>query len=80
MIYAGDFNAGFHRAFTPGADAALRGVLRLRQHQQDQARSTPSINSGHTFSTTPKFSGEYVDHVFVSKEFQVAGVEAARTQ
>ncbi len=70
MIYAGDFNAGFHRAFTPGTMLRSAGF----SDSVSISRTKPinaQYNSGHTFSTTPKFGGKYVDHVFVSKEFEV---------
>ncbi len=70
MIYAGDFNAGFHRAFTPGVLLRNLGF----SDSVSISKSKPvnaNINSGHTFSTAPRFSGDFVDHIFVSKQFQV---------
>lgn len=70
MIYAGDFNAGFHRAFTPGVmlrDLGFSDSVSVSKTKPVNAH----INSGHTFSTAPRFSGDFVDHIFVSKQFQV---------
>lgn len=70
MIYAGDFNAGFHRAFTPGVLLRNLGFSDSVSISKTKPINA-TINSGHTFSTVPRFSSDYVDHIFVSKEFQV---------
>jgi hypothetical protein len=70
MIYAGDFNAGFHRAFTPGVMLKAAGFSDSVSISKTKPINA-QYNSGHTWSTVPKFGGKYVDHVFVSKDFQV---------
>lgn len=71
MIYAGDFNSGKHRsADSPGVSMRAAGMV----DSIDVSKSDPvnaRINSGHTFATSVLASGAYVDHIFVSKDFDV---------
>lgn len=75
IIYAGDFNSGKHR----GSDSP--GVLMRGSGMVDSidiSKSDPvnaRINSGHTFSTSVLAAGDYVDHIFVSKDFKVLAWE-----
>jgi endonuclease/exonuclease/phosphatase family metal-dependent hydrolase len=72
MIYAGDFNSGVHRPRdSPGVKMRAAGfsdTVGLAKHPINA-----DINSGHTFATTVLRSGDYVDHIWVSKDFEVLG-------
>lgn len=70
IIYAGDFNAGVHRAYTPGVlmnAAGLTDAINVTTTKPINSQ----YNSGHTWSTAPKFGGKHVDHIYVSKHFEV---------
>lgn len=73
IIYAGDFNSGKHRSSdSPGFMMRGAGMV----DSIDVSKSDPvnaRINSGHTFSTSVPASGAYVDHIFVSRDFDVLG-------
>lgn len=75
IIYAGDFNSGKHRSSdSPGLLMRAAGMV----DTVDVSTSRPinaHINSGHTFSTAVLASGDYVDHIFVSKDFKVLAWE-----
>lgn len=68
MIYAGDFNSGIHRSSdSPGAKMRAAGYSDTVGLVK--APINADINSGHTFATTVLRSGDYVDHIWVSKDF-----------
>ncbi len=73
VIYAGDFNSGKHRsADAPGDMMRAAGMA----DSVDVSKTDPinaRINTGHTFSTAVLASGAYVDHIFVSEDFEVLG-------
>jgi hypothetical protein len=69
MIYAGDYNSGVHRpSDSPGVKMRAAGfsdTVGLVKHPVNA-----DINSGHTFATTVPRSGDYVDHIWISKAFE----------
>jgi hypothetical protein len=69
MIYAGDYNSGVHRpSDSPGVKMRAAGfsdTVGLVKHPVNA-----DINSGHTFATTVLRSGDYVDHIWISKAFE----------
>ncbi|KQY58396.1 hypothetical protein ASD11_01650 [Aeromicrobium sp. Root495] len=72
IIYAGDFNSGRHRpSDSPGA--IMRQVGQTDAVDLADEPVNRDINTGHTFATTVLRSGAHVDHIFVSKEFEVLG-------
>jgi len=57
MIYAGDFNAGVHRAYSPGVLMNAAGFTdSVTVSQPPPINAT--FNSGHTYSTTPALSAK----------------------
>lgn len=72
IIYAGDFNSGRHRGSdSPGA--IMRQVGQTDSVDLADEPVNRDINTGHTFATTVLRSGAHVDHIFVSKAFDVLG-------
>lgn len=70
MIYAGDFNSGTHRDLdSPGAKMRGAGLTNTELLTQDVENA--QINTGHTFSTSVLQSGAHIDHVWVSRQFEV---------
>lgn len=68
MIYAGDFNSGIHRSRdSPGVKLRAAGFADTVGLVNSPINA--QINSGHTFATTVLRSGDYVDHIWVSKDF-----------
>jgi hypothetical protein len=69
MIYAGDYNSGIHRSRdSPGVKMRAAGFSDTVGLVKDPVNA--DINSGHTFATTVLRSGDYVDHIWISKEFE----------
>lgn len=70
MIYAGDFNSGTHRsADAPGVKMRAAGFANSFLQTKDVTNGR--INTSHTFATTLLSSGAHVDHIWISKEFDV---------
>lgn len=70
MIYAGDFNSGVHRDHdSPGVK--MRGAGFTNTELLAQQVENDRINTGHTFDTSILQSGAHIDHVWVSREFEV---------
>lgn len=70
MIYAGDFNSGVHRgADSPGVKMRAAGFGDTFTMTKETLNG--QINTSHTFSTDVLASTAHVDHIWVSKEFDV---------
>lgn len=70
MIYAGDFNSGVHRnSDSPGAKMRAAGFGDTYTLTQDTLNG--QISTSHTFSTKVLAAEAHVDHIWVSKEFDV---------
>ncbi|MFI5426806.1 fibronectin type III domain-containing protein [Aeromicrobium sp. UC242_57] len=70
MIYAGDFNSGVHRgADSPGIKMRAAGFGNTFTIAKDTVNG--QINTSHTFSTNVLASTAHVDHIWVSKQFDV---------
>lgn len=70
MIYAGDFNSGVHRgADSPGVKMRAAGFGDTFGMTKEIING--QINTSHTFSTNVLASTAHVDHIWVSKEFDV---------
>ncbi|MRJ75174.1 hypothetical protein GEV29_01350 [Aeromicrobium sp. SMF47] len=70
MIYAGDFNSGTHRAAdAPGVKMRAAGFANSFLQTKDVTNGR--ISTSHTFATTLLAAGAHVDHIWVSKDFDV---------
>lgn len=74
MIYAGDFNSGTHRnADSPGAKMRASGFGDTYLLTKDTTNG--EISTSHTFSTEVLRATAHVDHIWVSKQFDVEAWE-----
>lgn len=74
IIYAGDFNSGTHRsADSPGAKMRASGFGNTFLLTKDITNG--DISTSHTFSTQVLRAGAHVDHIWVSKQFDLESWE-----
>ena len=70
IIYGGDFNSGRHRpSDSPGAK--MRGAGLQDAVQLAKSPINAGINTSHSFGSSVLRSGAHVDHIFVSRQFDV---------
>lgn len=70
MVYAGDFNSGRHRrSDSPGVKMRAAGLTDSVDLAKDPINER--ISTSHSFSTRVLAARAHVDHIWVSKDFQV---------
>lgn len=70
MVYAGDFNSGTHRsADAPGVKMRAAGFANSFLQTKDVTNGR--ISTSHSFAPTVLMAGAHVDHIWVSRDFDV---------